>query len=212
MRFRKRSRNYIGLIVASALLLFLFHAVVPGNDPMYLWSMATGYTSLILVGLTLAIGPFNVITKLNNPVSSDLRRDFGICSALVGLAHVVIGIQVHMGNVFLYFFKAVDGAEAFDLRSDLFGAANYTGLIAGVILFALLLLSNDLSLRILKRSNWKKLQQSTYVFFILTVAHGIMYQVIENRIPFFIVILFLLTIVPVVVQIKGYLAVTRSKV
>jgi sulfoxide reductase heme-binding subunit YedZ len=212
MRFRKRLKSYIGLIAASAFLLFLFHALVPGNDPRYLWSMATGYTGLIWVGVTLAIGPYNIIRGRNNPISSDLRRDFGICSALVGLAHVVIGIQVHMGNILLYFFKAVDGEDAFDLRSDLFGVANYTGLVAAVILLVLLLLSNDLSLRVLKRSKWKTLQRSTYVFFVLTVAHAVMYQVIENRIPAFIVVLFLLTLIPIVIQIKGYRVVRRSKV
>ena len=104
MRFKNRLNNYFALTATTATLLFLFHVLVPGVDQKYLWSMTTGYTSLILVGVTLIIGPLNIILKRTNPVSSDLRRDVGICSALIGLAHVVIGIQVHMRNILFYFY------------------------------------------------------------------------------------------------------------
>jgi len=211
MRFRKRLKNYIALIATSALLLFLFHSVVPGEDQKYLWSMATGYTSLILAGMTLIIGPFNIFRKRTNPISSDLRRDIGICAGLIGLAHVAIGIQVHMGNVLLYFFKAVDGESSYNLRGDLFGAANYAGLAASIILLALLLLSNDFTMKFLRPSKWKRLQQFSYVFFLLMVAHGVMYQVIEKRIPAFIIVLFFLSTIPIIIQVKGYLIVSRSR-
>jgi len=115
-----------------------------------------------------------------------------------------------MGNIWLYFFKAVEGDNSFKLRDDLFGAANYTGLLAAAILLILLLLSNDLSLRILKTVKWKRFQQFSYLLFLLTVAHAIMYQIIEKRIPPFVVALVLLSLMPMVVQIRGYVAVSRS--
>lgn len=210
-RFKKRLTYHGALFVVSGILLMLFYSFVPGDDQKYLWSMSTGYTSLILVGVTLMIGPLNVIQKKNNPVSSDLRRDAGIWSGLIGLAHVIVGIQVHMGNIWLYFFKAVEGDNSFKLRDDLFGAANYTGLLAAVILLTLLLLSNDLSLRILKPTKWKRLQQFSYVFFALTVAHAIMYQAIEKRIPPFVIALVILSLIPTVVQIRGYKVVSWPK-
>jgi sulfoxide reductase heme-binding subunit YedZ len=211
MRFKRRLVHHGGLIAVSTALLLLFYGLVPGDDPKYLWSMATGYTSLILAGITLSIGPLNVIGKRRNPVSSDLRRDVGIWSGFVGIAHIVIGIQVHMGNIWLYFFKSVEGENAFVFRADLFGAANYTGLIAGLILLVLLVISNDLSLNLLRPSRWKTVQQFSYLFFVLTVAHSFMYQIIEKRMQTLVGVLIILTLIPVILQLKGYFTTSKLK-
>jgi methionine sulfoxide reductase heme-binding subunit len=201
-----RIKQHSVLIAVTAFLLWVFYTFVPGDDEKYLWSMATAYTSIIFLGVTLILGPLNVVMRRNNPLSSDLRRDIGIWCGFTGIAHVIIGIQVHMGNIWLYFFKAVEGEDGYRLRSDLFGAANYTGLIAGVILLLLLLLSNDLSMKFVRPGKWKRLQQLSYVFFLFTLTHGIMYQVIEKRIPVFIIVFACLMLVPFIVQVKGYLA------
>lgn len=198
------------LVIVTILLLLTIYSSVPGKDSMYVWSMATAYTSLVLLGATLILGPLNVLRKKNNPVSHDLRRDIGIWCGLTGVAHVIFGIQVHMGNMWLYFFKDVDGLGGFKLRTDLFGAANYVGLIGTLILLMLLFLSNDLSMKILGTSRWKKLQLSIYLFFLVILAHGIMYQIIEKRIVIFIVIFSLLLIIPFIVQLKGFLAISRK--
>lgn len=190
--------------------MWVIYALVPGDDKKYLWSMATAYTSIILLGVTLILGPLNVLKNKNNPVSSDLRRDIGIWCGLMGLVHVIVGIQVHMGNIWLYFFKAVEGDESFQFRDDLFGAANYTGLIAGVIMLMLLLISNDISMKALRPGKWKRLQQFSYLFFALTLVHGIMYQVIENRMLAFIISFACLMIVPLIIQFKGFLSVNRK--
>ncbi len=180
-RFGIRLKTHLLITAAAAASLFLLVKLIPGDDRKYLWSMATGYVSIILLAVTLLIGPFNVYKRRNNPVSSDLRRDIGIWCGIIGLAHVVVGIQVHMGNIWLYFFKSVDGDNAFTLRSDLFGAANYIGLAGAVLLAILLFLSNDISLQWLKPQRWKMLQRWNYFFFVAVLIHGIMYQVIEKR-------------------------------
>jgi len=191
-------------VIGSALALLSFYSFVPGDDQKYLWSMATGYTSIVLLGITLVIGPLNLIKGNHNPVSTDLRRDIGIWCGMIGIAHVVVGIQVHMGNIWLYFVKAVDGADAYLLRRDLFGFANYTGLIAAVVLTLLLLLSNDLSLRLLKPKRWKNLQRWSYAGFVLILAHSVMYQVIEKRNAVIISIFALVTIIPMAFQMIGF--------
>ena len=173
--------------------------------------MATGYTSIILLAATLMIGPMNLIKKRNNPVSSNLRRDIGIWCGIIGLVHVVIGIQVHMGNIFLYFFKAVEGEDAFVLRKDLFGAANYTGLVAALILLILLLLSNDISLKLLRPRRWKSLQRWSYFFFALTLAHVIMYQVIEKRVVGLVILMSLIMLTAIVYQVRGFNAHRKLK-
>ena len=142
------------MLLSGLLLVGLYYAV-ESPDAKYKWSMSRAYVSLLLLGATLLTGPLNVLRRQRNPVSTDLRRDLGIWSGIVGLAHVAIGWQVHMGNMLLYFFEEDKATKALSLRADLFGFANYVGLAGGPILVMLLALSNDLSLRKLKAPRWK---------------------------------------------------------
>jgi len=203
-RLKIRTKYHMVLFITTLVTLCAFYKLVPGDDPMYLWSMATGYTSIILLAITLLIGPFTIYKKKPNPVSSDLRRDVGIWCGFTGLAHVVLGIQVHMGNIWLYFFKSVDGEESFKFRNDLFGYSNYAGLIATLILLVLLFLSNDLSLMWLKAKRWKNLQRFNYILFVLVLMHGIMYQIIEKRIPFIVILFSIIMLVAITGQSLGF--------
>ncbi len=209
-RFKVRLKHHFTLLIVTGLLLFLFIRLIPGGDVKYLWSMATGYVAIILLAGTLLIGPFNVYKKRLNPVSTDLRRDIGIWCGLIGLLHVVIGIQVHMGNMWLYFFNAVEGINSYQLRDDVFGVANYTGLLAGVILLVLLFLSNDLSLQWLKTKRWKIIQRGNYILFALVLAHGILYQVIEKRMIIIVVLFAGIMMLPAIAQTIGF-RITKSK-
>lgn len=209
-RFRARIKNHVTLILANVALVILLISVIPGDDVKYLWSMSTGYVATLLLAVTLVIGPYHVYLKKTNPVSTDLRRDIGIWCGLFGVVHVIVGIQVHMGNPWLYFFKVIDGTDEWILRSDLFGFANYTGLLAGLILVVLLLLSNDVSLQWLRSKKWKNLQRLNYLLFVLTVLHSAMYQIIEKRIPLLVISFFIVTLIPLVGQTIGY-AVIRKR-
>ena len=139
-------------------------------------------TALVLLGATLFLGPANVLLRRPNPVSTDLRRDIGIWSALIGVAHTVVGLQVHfVGRMWLYFIQPLEERGRFPLRLEAFGFANYTGLLATALLVFLLALSNDLSLRRLGRSRWKAFQRLNYALFSLVVLHALLYQTIERR-------------------------------
>lgn len=208
-RFRTRAKHHAILLIITGALLFIVIKSIPGDDLKYLWSMGTGYVSIMLLAITLLIGPINVYAKRLNPVSTDLRRDVGIWSGFTGLAHVVIGSQVHMGNIWLYFFKAVQGDDSYKLRGDLFGFSNYTGLIAGLILVVLLALSNDISLKWLKSKQWKSIQRWNYLLFALILTHGIMYQVVEKRIAAIIILFSVIMLLPVIGQSIGF-AITRK--
>ena len=210
-RFKTRAKHHAILITVTALLLLAFFKLIPGDDVTYLGSMATGYVSIILLAITLLIGPLNMYLKKLNPVSNDLRRDTGIWCGFIGLAHIVFGIQVHMGNIFLYFFKAVEGDDAYKLRDDIFGAANYTGLAAGLILLILLLLSNDLSLQWLKTKRWKNIQRWNYLLFALVLIHGILFQIIEKRIMVIIILFSIIMIIPLVGQSIGISIARKNK-
>lgn len=172
-------------LVTGALTVGLFYAL-PSRDPTFRLSMASAYAGLALLSASLVVGPWHVLRNRPNPVSTDLRRDIGIWAGLLGLVHMVVGLQVHMqGKFWLYFFYNSDQPHFLPLRHDAFGFANFAGLGSTLVLMVLLGLSNDRSLRALGTRPWKALQRWNYAGFALVVAHSVAYQLIEKReLPF----------------------------
>jgi hypothetical protein len=101
-----------------------------GLSPRLL-TVATGYVALGLLGVTLLIGPANLLLGRRNPVSSYLRRDVGTWAVVFSAIHVVFGFQVEgslrVGDMLSYF--VVDGSPV----TNSFGLGNWTGLAALVI-------------------------------------------------------------------------------
>src|SRR2546427_5765278 len=89
--------------VSTAFTAALFQVLV-ARDAIWRLSMATAYTSLGLLALSLLVGPWNVLQRRTNPVSTDLRRDIGIWAAVYGLSHVAFGLQVHLRGRMLQYF------------------------------------------------------------------------------------------------------------
>lgn len=157
-------------------------------------TVATGYLALGLLALTLLVGPANLLLRRRNPVSSYLRRDLGIWTAIASVAHVIFGLRVHgTGEIsgYLDYFVA-DGS----LRTSSFGWANWTGLAATVIIVGLLVLSNDIALRKLKATCWKRLQRLNYVLFALVLAHAYFYgALLRLESPFTLLLLISVVVV-----------------
>jgi len=141
-------------------------------------SFATAYPAMVLLAATLLVGPWSLIRKKPNPVSSDLRRDIGIWAGILALVHTAVGQCVHLrGRPWLYYiYGPTEHHHAFPLRHDAFGFANYTGAVSALLVIALLATSNDYSLRTLGTHEWKKLQRWNYAVFGLAGAHAILYQ------------------------------------
>ncbi|SMO38944.1 sulfoxide reductase heme-binding subunit YedZ [Fodinibius sediminis] len=197
-------KHHLALGIGSLLAVYLVNSMIQSDYAMYRWSMASGYVGLALLVITLILGPAKLLSGKRYPRSNDLRRDFGIWSAIIGLIHVVVGIQVHMGNPWLYFFLKDPFPQQLVLRGDLFGFANYTGLVAALILLFLLLLSNDLSMKKLGGKRWKNLQRWSYGIFLFVIAHSIAYQVIEERKMLYLIIFSLLALITVTLQLVGF--------
>lgn len=195
-------------MIASAASLFTAVVFRLARDkPSFAFraSMATGYTSVFLIAVVLALGPYWLWRARPVPTSTDLRRDLGIWGAVFGLLHVATGLFVHMrGDPWNYFiYRPRDGAHAFPLRLDKFGMLNWVGLAATLLLILLLAISNDWSLRTLGAKRWKQLQRSTYVAGVLIVLHGVAFQLADRRGRSFIAV-FAVTIVAVAfVQLDG---------
>lgn len=118
----------------------------------------TGYVATGLLGITLLIGPANLLPRKRNPVSSYLGRDIGAWTAIFSIIHVIFGLQAH-GRLsdLLNNFVASDG----DPLTNTFGLGNWTGLAATAIVMGLLALSSDFALRKLKAKRWKGSSDST---------------------------------------------------
>ena len=143
-------------------------------------TLGTGYVALLFLVFTLIYGPWRLMSQSKNPVNFYLRRDVGIWTAITGLLHVFYGFKLHMGGQILaYFFAFRDGVAVPLINS--FGMANWTGLLATLVLILLLLLSNDLSLRMLKGKLWKFLQNFNYGLIVLVIVHTLVFQVIVKR-------------------------------
>jgi methionine sulfoxide reductase heme-binding subunit len=198
-------QHHLPLFTVSAITVFLLYVTRPYPDVVTRLSFATAYPALVLLAFTLLIGPFNLLQQRRMPVSSDWRRDIGIWAGILGFVHTVIGQNVHLrGRPWLYYIYEDWRKHITPLRHDLFGFANYTGLISAIILLLLLATSNDYALRALGTPRWKRLQRWNYFAFALAGAHAVAYQVNEKQTISFIVVVVLSIAVTIVLQVVGY--------
>jgi len=156
-------------------------------------TVATGYLALGLLGITLLIGPANLLLRRRNPVSNYLRRDVGTWTAIASVVHVILGFGVDgRGQILDFFVRA--GRPLLNSR----GLGNWTGLAALVIVVVLFALSTDGALRELKARTWRDLQRLNYTLFALVFLHAFFYgALLRMTSPFTRLLIF--TVIAVVV-------------
>jgi sulfoxide reductase heme-binding subunit YedZ len=168
----------------------------------------TGDVALVLLALTLLIGPANLVLRRRNPTNNYLRRDLGTWTAIWSIVHVIVGFQGHTRGAFGFVrYFIADGKPL----TDSFGLGNWTGLAATVILALLLVLSTDRYLRELKAKPWKELQRLNYTLFALVVLHAIFYGALRRLTSPFSRILLATTIAVLVAQSVGVYLYRRNK-
>jgi len=163
------------------------------------FTVATGYVALVLLALTLLIGPANLLLRRPNPVSTYLARDVGTWAAVFSVVHVFVGLQVHARlRDFLSYFVA-DGRPL----TNSFGLGNWTGLAATVIVVGLLATSSNVALRKLKARRWKRIQRLNNALFALVIAHAFFYGALLRTESPFTVLLFVSAIAVFLGQAVG---------
>ena len=193
-------QHHLPLLIISIISIGLIYRSLESKDVIFRVSMATAYVGLTLLAVTLVIGPLVRMFSRSHPVSTDLRRDLGFWSAIVSFAHVVFGLQVHLrGRMWLLFIR--DDLDFPFIRFDKFGFANYTGLIAALVLIMLLATSNDRALNVLGKKKWKKIQRWNYGLFTIVLLHGVLYQVIEKRVGLYVYVFAAIGIIVAVTRI-----------
>jgi sulfoxide reductase heme-binding subunit YedZ len=189
------------LCATAAVVTALIFSATPPPDFRHRLSMGTAYASLFFLAVTLVLGPWNVLRRRKPPVSYDLRRDIGIVAGVLALIHTGVGLTVHLrGRMWMYFFKKLHPLR---IQANAFGAANYLGLIAAILFVMLIAISNDISLRSLGTPRWKALQRWTYAAFALTLAHGILFQIVEKRQLSWVLLFAFTAIIAVLAQTIG---------
>lgn len=199
----RRIGRHAALAIGSAIIVWIGYAAAPPPDLRHRLSLATAYAALIFLAVTLALGPWRVFTRQANPISFDVRRDFGIWSAILALVHTGIGLTVHLrGRMWMYFFKRL---HPLAIQNTEFGAANYVGLVSALLFVLLLVISNDLSLRSLGTRRWKSLQRWTYIAAILAVVHGVLFELVEKRHLPWVIVFTAIVAIAAAIQAAGYL-------
>ena len=171
-------RHHLPIGLAALGLGTLLYATRPYPDVITRLSFSSAYPALLLVAATLLVGPWKSLTGSRSAVSLDLRRDLGIWAGMASLFHAVIGNCEHLrGRPWLYYvYENWRDGHVMPIRYDWFGLGNHTGLIAALIILALLATSNDASLRKLGTPGWKQLQRWNYAGFALVAVHTFTYQ------------------------------------
>lgn len=164
-------RHILTLVLAAA-LVYLFGAVHGQWSPMHRWNRATADSSLLLLTLTMAIGPLaRLLPRLRALVP--LRREFGIYTVLLALIHTVIifdgWLQWDLARLVGLQFHPDFGRYV--MLEHGFGLANIIGLVALLYGAVLAITSADRAVRFLGGSTWKFVQSSAYVLWALVLAH-----------------------------------------
>jgi len=164
---KKRKRKFtptqiaahLGSWIPLLLLLWDFWQGNLGPDIIRAGTLRTGKAALVLLVLSLACTPVNILFKYR-PVLK-LRRPLGLYSFMYASLHFAIFIGVD------YFFN-------FSLIKDALFEKRYAlvGLTTGLILLTLAITSTDGSKRRL-RKNWTRLHKLAYVAGVLAVLHFI---------------------------------------
>jgi len=140
-------------------------------SPMHKWNRAVGDMSVMLIAISMAIGPMSrLFAKFQLIIP--WRRELGIYGVLLAFIHTIIilagwvewdlirifGFQLHPSGVYVMFQHG-------------FGLANAIGIIALVYGLVLAISSSNWSQRMLSAPVWKFLQQSAYVLWMLIIVH-----------------------------------------
>jgi methionine sulfoxide reductase heme-binding subunit len=169
-------KHYLPLFVLVSIAALVFYVNRSNRNTVTLITQASGYISLIILSASLVTGPVSLLLKNNSPVSTYFRRDLSISGGVLAVIHSITGLFVHLrGKTWLYFMNETE--KGYTIRLDHFGLANYTGLLAALIVILLLITSNDYLLRKLNPVRWKNIQRFSYLMFILIIIHCYFYRI-----------------------------------
>ncbi len=165
-----KTRHLI-VLVAAAVGTFIFLESRAQWSEMHRWNRAIGDVSLVMIALSMAIGPLaRLAPRLRAAIP--WRRELGIYGVLLAFVHTIIilagWVEWDLMRIFGY---QLHPSGVYVMLQHGFGLANVIGIIALLYGLVLAISSSDWSQRMLSGTVWKFLQQSSYVLWMLIVVH-----------------------------------------
>ena len=165
-------KRHIGVILLAALLVYVFLAVHSSWAPIHRWNRAFADASLLLLAMTMLIGP---VARLWRAWSSIVpwRRAFGVHALVFGAIHVLLVLDGWLA----WEMPRLFGLLVHPLRGEYvmvehgFGLANVLGMVALAYGVVLVLISNEYAVQRLGGSVWKFIQRGAYVLWMFVVVH-----------------------------------------
>ena len=213
-----KTRHLMVLLIA-AIGTYAFLESRAEWSPMHRWNRAIGDMSLMLVAISMAIGPLSRLAPILRG-SVPLRRELGIYGVLLAIAHTIIIIAgwVEWDLIRLFGYQMHPSGRYVMVQHG-FSLANIIGIIALIYGMVLALSSSNWCQRVLGGSVWKFLQQSAYVLWMLIIVHTgyFMYLHFQDfhrrvpepnwaQIPFAVLVTFI-----AVLQLMAFLKTWRSR-
>ena len=184
-RTRQRNRH---VVVAAAAVGFMLAVFVGLNLSTEFWrdasagrkadglhwrlSVSTGSTALLLLGVSLALGPIRSLRKPGSspPLTLWWRRATGIWAAVFAAIHSVLGVTIHSNGWRLYviFLELRSYPDRLLVTLSL---AYWVGAMTVAVMAILGLTSNNASVRRLGARRWKMLHRLTYLSLGLVLLH-----------------------------------------
>jgi len=163
-------RHFIVLLLSMAGVYGFLELRAQWSE-MHRWNRAVGDASLILVAISMSIGPMVRLFPFTRPALV-WRREFGIYGVVLISIHAAIILVgwVQWDLVRLFGFELHPSGDYVMFQKG-FGIGNTLGIIALFYGLTLALTSNDWSQRLLGGPTWKFLQQSSYILWMLIVVH-----------------------------------------
>ena len=164
------SRRHLSVAALTVATVLLFWLTRTDWHWMHAWNRAFADASLVLLAITLAIGP---LARLWTPAARWLvwRRELGIWTVFAALGHVLIvlvgWVEWDLGRLF-YSFNLFKRDWALDQG---FALANLLGIVTLGYAVVQLATSNDASVRLLGGPGWKFVQQGAYTLYALAALH-----------------------------------------
>jgi len=181
--------RHFAVLIIAALGTYAFLESRAVWSEMHRWNRAVGDMSLVLIALSMGIGP---LARLWAGARAALpwRREFGIYGVLLLIIHTAIilagWVEWDFARLFGYEIHPTTGQYV--MLQQGFGLANAIGIIGLLYGVVLALASNDWSQRLFGGGSWKFLQQGAYVMWMLIVVHTayflyLHFQDFHRRIP-----------------------------
>lgn len=172
LNFGWKARHLVVLLAAGLGTYAVMESRAEWSE-MHHWNRAVGDMSVVLIALSMIIGP---LTRLSAVFRTAIpwRRELGIYGVVLAVVHTVIILAGHwvewdLTRLFGYELDHLTGVYV--MRQHGLGLANVIGIIGLVYGIVLALASSDWSQRLLSGSVWKFLQRSAYVMWMLIVIH-----------------------------------------